>query len=64
VASSEKGIANGQASIGKCSREADSTGRDLPRHMLADYTLKEPELLLMSDVSTTSFDGRYFRWGR
>ncbi|PTQ79396.1 signal peptidase S26 family [Nitrosospira multiformis] len=41
-------------------READNAGRVLPRYTFSDYTLKESELLLMSDVSWSSFDGRYF----
>jgi type IV secretory pathway protease TraF len=32
----------------------------LSRYTFSDYKLKESELLLMSDMSGTSFDGRYF----
>ena len=32
----------------------------MPRYQFSDYTLGKAELLLMSDVSSTSFDGRYF----
>lgn len=32
----------------------------LPRQEFSDYTLGQSELLLMSDVSRTSFDSRYF----
>jgi type IV secretory pathway protease TraF len=32
----------------------------MPRYPYSGYTLKASELLLMSDVSATSFDGRYF----
>ena len=39
---------------------ADSAGRPLPRHQPARYTLAVAQVLLMSDVSATSFDGRYF----
>jgi conjugative transfer signal peptidase TraF len=41
-------------------RAADKTGRALPRSATNRYTLGASELLLMSDVSPTSFDGRYF----
>jgi conjugative transfer signal peptidase TraF len=42
------------------SLETDRAGRMLPRYGLDDYRLDPLELLLMSDVSGTSFDGRYF----
>ena len=32
----------------------------MPLYPFDDYTLGESELLLMSDMSDTSFDGRYF----
>ena len=32
----------------------------MPRYQFSGYTLGKSELLLMSDVSGTSFDGRYF----
>ena len=38
----------------------DKAGRALPRYQSDRYTLGNAELLLMSDVSGTSFDGRYF----
>jgi len=38
----------------------DKAGRSLPHFQANHYTLRGPELLLMSDVSATSFDGRYF----
>lgn len=38
----------------------DSAGRPLPIFQADGYTLNSSELLLMSDVSGTSFDGRYF----
>jgi conjugative transfer signal peptidase TraF len=41
-------------------RAADKTGRPLPHRETNRYTLRASELLLMSDVSGTSFDGRYF----
>ena len=40
--------------------KADKAGRAMPRYPSGTYTLRESELLLMSDVSSTSFDGRYF----
>ena len=57
----EEGIAvNGKVLPASAPREADNAGRVLPRYTFSDYTLKESELLLMSDVSWSSFDGRYF----
>lgn len=41
-------------------RAVDNAGRPLPRIEIKRYTLGTSELLLMSDVSNTSFDGRYF----
>ncbi|MBA4143582.1 MAG: conjugative transfer signal peptidase TraF [Nitrosospira sp.] len=38
----------------------DKAGRTMPPYPFSDYTLGESQLLLMSDVSGTSFDGRYF----
>lgn len=40
--------------------KADKAGRPLPRHQSNSYTLGNAEVLLMSNVSATSFDGRYF----
>lgn len=40
--------------------KADKAGRPLPHYRTSGYALGSSELLLMSDVSTTSFDGRYF----
>jgi conjugative transfer signal peptidase TraF len=40
--------------------KADSAGRPLPRFQADQYTLGNSEVLLMSDVSGTSFDARYF----
>ena len=40
--------------------QAGKSGRPLPRFQASTYTLGNAELLLMSDVSDTSFDGRYF----
>ena len=41
-------------------RAADKAGRPIPRSETNWYTVGAFELLLMSDVSGTSFDGRYF----
>jgi conjugative transfer signal peptidase TraF len=41
-------------------RPADEAGRPLRPYYLSDYTLGEDEVLLMSDYSAESFDGRYF----
>jgi len=38
----------------------DAAGRPMPPLELNDYRLKENELLLMGDISPTSFDSRYF----
>lgn len=38
----------------------DTAGRPLPRFQVDRYTLGQAEVLLMSDVSGTSFDGRYY----
>lgn len=38
----------------------DSEDRDLPRLQPANFVIRKDELLLMSDVSSTSFDARYF----
>ena len=40
--------------------EADSMGRPLPRFRVRDHALAPTELLLMSDMNSRSFDGRYF----
>lgn len=40
--------------------QIDAAGRSLPRVQVDRYTLADAEVLLMSDVSGTSFDGRYF----
>lgn len=40
--------------------KTDPAGRELPRYQSDQYTLGSSELLLMSDVSDTSFDGRYY----
>ncbi|SEO47881.1 conjugative transfer signal peptidase TraF [Nitrosospira multiformis] len=61
VASTDEGIAvNGTLLLASVPKKADSAGRVLPRYTFSGYTLKGPELLLMSDVSGTSFDDRHF----
>ena len=40
--------------------ETDKAGRMMPRYSFNHYKLGKSELPLMSDVSETSFDGRYF----
>ena len=40
--------------------KTDKAGRPLPRYQTNSYELGNSEVLLMSDVSGTSFDGRYF----
>ncbi len=40
--------------------DADGADRPLPRTTESHYTLAPQSLLLMSDVSAISFDGRYF----
>ncbi len=39
---------------------SDLSGRALPQYRTDNHTLAADEVLLMSDVSATSFDGRYF----
>jgi conjugative transfer signal peptidase TraF len=57
----EEGIVvNGEVLPASAPQEADKAGRLMWRQELADYVLGEFELLLMSDVSWSSFDGRYF----
>jgi len=40
--------------------KADKAGRSLPMYRIHDFVLKDSDLLLMSDVTGTSFDSRYF----
>ena len=40
--------------------QVDRAGREMPRYHIQEYSLKDSELLLMSDVSSTSFDSRYY----
>jgi conjugative transfer signal peptidase TraF len=39
---------------------ADKAGRSLPKYRIHNFVLKDSDLLLMSDVTGTSFDSRYF----
>ncbi|PWF54985.1 conjugative transfer signal peptidase TraF [Massilia glaciei] len=38
----------------------DKSGRPMPRYQHAKFTVSDNEVLVMSDVSAKSFDGRYF----
>ena len=61
VAISADGVhVNGKLLPFSVPRAADKAGRPIPRNEIKRYTLGASELLLMSDVSGTSFDGRYF----
>ncbi len=40
--------------------KTDSAGREMPRLYVEGYVLEEDEVLLMSDITAQSFDGRYF----
>ena len=50
---------NGQHVSLSAPMQTDGRGRAMP-HYVQDRTLKAAELMLMSDVSPTSFDARYF----
>lgn len=50
---------NGQPIPRSAPMQTDGRGRAMPRYV-QDRTLKTSELMLMSDVSPTSFDARYF----
>jgi len=61
VAVSADGVrVNGELLPLSAPRTVDAGGRPLPRFQADRYTLGGAEVLLMSDVSGTSFDGRYF----
>jgi conjugative transfer signal peptidase TraF len=51
---------NGELLPWSAPRASDMAGRPLPRYRANDYVLSADEVLLMSDVSATSFDSRYF----
>jgi conjugative transfer signal peptidase TraF len=61
VVSTAEGLRiNGELLPASVPLETDKAGRTMPHYSLSDYTLGKSELLLMSDVSGTSFDSRYF----
>lgn len=61
VAINDEGVrVNGELLPLSVPRKVDTVGRALPQFHVDHYTLGEAELLLMSDVSDISFDGRYF----
>lgn len=51
---------NGKLLPSSMPQGTDKAGRTMPRYLPSVYILGKSELLLMSDVSGTSFDGRYF----
>jgi conjugative transfer signal peptidase TraF len=51
---------NGSLLLSSKPLKTDKAGRRMPRYSFNHYRLGKSELLLMSDVSPTSFDGRYF----
>jgi conjugative transfer signal peptidase TraF len=51
---------NGKLLRSSMSLGTDKAGRPMPRYPLGTYILGKSELLLMSDLSSTSFDSRYF----
>jgi conjugative transfer signal peptidase TraF len=51
---------NGQLLALSAPLRTDKAGRAMPRYQSNALTLRTSEVLLMSDVSTSSFDGRYF----
>ena len=61
VSIAEEGVrVNGELLPFSAPIPADPAGRPLPRFAADRFTLSASELLLMSDVSGKSFDGRYF----
>jgi conjugative transfer signal peptidase TraF len=57
---SEGVVVNGERWPQSMPRLADKAGQQLPRFQTKGYVLGHAEVLLMSDGSPTSFDGRYF----
>lgn len=51
---------NGKLLLASTPLKVDKAGRTMPRYPESSYTLSNSESLLMSDVSGTSFDSRYF----
>jgi len=41
-------------------RSRDAMGRSMPRYQHREFVVGQQEVLLLSDISATSFDGRYF----
>lgn len=61
VSISDAGVqVNGQLLPLSVPIKADKAGRTMPRYQADSFILGNSEMLLMSDVSSTSFDGRYF----
>ncbi|OJW51147.1 MAG: conjugative transfer signal peptidase TraF [Alphaproteobacteria bacterium 41-28] len=61
VSINDKGVyVNGKLLPHSTPIKADTIGRPLPCYTVDHYALSKTELLLMSDVNATSFDGRYF----
>lgn len=61
VSVSEEGVQiNGEQLPLSAPLAVDGAGQPLPRYRVSDFMLGDQEVLLMSDVSATSFDGRYF----
>jgi conjugative transfer signal peptidase TraF len=61
VVSTKEGLRiNGELLPASKPLRMDKAGRAMPRYQFSDYMLRQSELLLMSDTSSTSFDGRYF----
>src|SRR5687768_4542868 len=61
VTSTDEGLRiNGELLAVSAPLKTDKAGRKMPRYKFSDYGLEKSQLLLMSDVSGTSFDGRYF----
>lgn len=61
VTTSDEGIrVNGHLLPLSARVEVDKGGRSMPPYPFDAYTLGDSEVLLMSDVSSTSFDSRYY----
>ena len=61
VTVSDDGVrVNGELLAYSAPLHTDKAGRAMPRYQSSAYPLGAAEVLLMSDVSGTSFDGRYF----
>ena len=61
VAITDQGVrVNGQLLALSAPLKTDQAGRAMPRYRSNAITLGASEVLLMSDVSATSFDARYF----